>query len=240
MRAPGFREIAGLRRCGDDNGAGRPMRKSTDQMLRQLYHSPRNPEIDEGKSRFAALYDFVTSRHGWINSIPGDTEVMLECLPGSTLPDDFRGLGHHVREAGEGERILAAAVTERFWAATPSTMPMACRSRAPASPNRYKSSALLNRVSGIAKGLPRMLPESIAVSISPLSTRMICLSSHADAAAFNAEPGEGQLRPGERVLIDDGSCPAGQIKEVMGGNNRKYRTTTKRPGSVRTIHCVPH
>jgi hypothetical protein len=46
---PGFREIAGLRRCGDDNGAGRPMRKSTDQMLRQLYHSPRNPEIDEVK-----------------------------------------------------------------------------------------------------------------------------------------------------------------------------------------------
>jgi hypothetical protein len=64
------------------------------------------------KARFAALNEFVTARHGWITSIPGDTEIMLECLPGSTLPDDLRGLGHQVREIGDGERT--GAIVERF------------------------------------------------------------------------------------------------------------------------------
>ena len=29
----------------------------------------------------------------------------------------------------------------------------------------------------------------------------------------------GQLREGQTVLVDDGSCPPGQIKEVIGGNH---------------------
>jgi hypothetical protein len=40
------------------------------------------------------------------------------------------------------------------------------------------------------------------------------------------------LRLGQRVLVDDGSCPAGQIKEVSGSQ----MTTT---GVVRTRKCVP-
>jgi hypothetical protein len=56
----------------------------------------------------------VTSRHGWITSIPGDTELTMDCLPGSTLPDDLRGFGHQISEAGEGERILATAIIEQF------------------------------------------------------------------------------------------------------------------------------
>jgi len=40
------------------------------------------------------------------------------------------------------------------------------------------------------------------------------------------------LRLGQRVLVDDGSCPAGQIKEVSGS-----QMTTN--GVVRTIKCVP-
>lgn len=40
------------------------------------------------------------------------------------------------------------------------------------------------------------------------------------------------LRLGQRVLVDDGSCPAGQIKEVKGSQ----MTTT---GIVRTRKCVP-
>lgn len=31
----------------------------------------------------------------------------------------------------------------------------------------------------------------------------------------------GALKEGQRVLVDDGSCPAGQIKEVIGGNHIK-------------------
>ena len=44
---------------------------------------------------------------------------------------------------------------------------------------------------------------------------LIFVASRADATLLKSEPGEGQLRPGERVLVDDGSCPAGQIEEVI-------------------------
>ena len=40
-----------------------------------------------------------------------------------------------------------------------------------------------------------------------------------------------ELRLGKRVMVDDGSCPAGQIKEVQGAQ----MTTT---GVVRTRKCV--
>lgn len=32
------------------------------------------------------------------------------------------------------------------------------------------------------------------------------------------EPDPGELRLGQRVYVDDGSCPAGQVKEVAGAN----------------------
>jgi hypothetical protein len=38
--------------------------------------------------------------------------VTVETLPGSTLPDELRERGYDVREIGEGERILSAAITE--------------------------------------------------------------------------------------------------------------------------------
>jgi hypothetical protein len=39
----------------------------------------------------------------------------MECLPGSTLPDELRAqLGYDVRDLGDGERILAAAIVEQF------------------------------------------------------------------------------------------------------------------------------
>ena len=40
------------------------------------------------------------------------------------------------------------------------------------------------------------------------------------------------LRLGQRVLVDDGSCPAGQIKEVLGS-----QMTTS--GVLRTRKCIP-
>jgi hypothetical protein len=35
-------------------------------------------------------------------------------VPGSTLPGDLRAMGYDVTEIGEGERILPAAIIERF------------------------------------------------------------------------------------------------------------------------------
>ena len=40
------------------------------------------------------------------------------------------------------------------------------------------------------------------------------------------------LRLGQRVLVDDGACPAGQIKEVAGAK----MTST---GVVRSSKCIP-
>ena len=40
------------------------------------------------------------------------------------------------------------------------------------------------------------------------------------------------LRLGQRVMVDDGSCPAGQIKEVSGA-------TMSPTGIVRVRKCVP-
>jgi len=45
------------------------------------------------------------------------------------------------------------------------------------------------------------------------------------------EPDPGELRLGQRVYVDDGTCPAGQIKEVAGANLRSS-------GVVRSRQCV--
>ena len=49
------------------------------------------------------------------------------------------------------------------------------------------------------------------------------------------EPPMGQLREGETVLVDDGSCPKGQIKEVIGGNHVKAGGFKH---IVRTHRCI--
>ena len=46
------------------------------------------------------------------------------------------------------------------------------------------------------------------------------------------EPASGELRLGQRVYVDDGSCPAGQVKEVAGAN-------LTASGVVRSRQCVP-
>lgn len=46
------------------------------------------------------------------------------------------------------------------------------------------------------------------------------------------EPGPADLRLGQRVYIDDGTCPQGQVKEVVGA-----RLTPS--GIERSRKCVP-
>ena len=61
---------------------------------------------------------------------------------------------------------------------------------------------------------------------------------HAETLLSN-EPGVGMLHPGETVIVDDHTCPAGQIKQVIGGSNRKYTTDEKKLGVPRQRHCIP-
>jgi hypothetical protein len=46
------------------------------------------------------------------------------------------------------------------------------------------------------------------------------------------EPPIGQLPTGEIVLVDDGTCPPGQIKRVIGGNLAMHQS--------RLRSCIPH
>ncbi|WP_166294745.1 MULTISPECIES: DUF6719 family protein [unclassified Bradyrhizobium] len=62
-----------------------------------------------------------------------------------------------------------------------------------------------------------------------------CVALSAPASAQQALMREGDivdLRVGQRVLVDDGSCPAGQIKQVIGAK-------LSQNGVVRTRSCVP-
>jgi hypothetical protein len=66
----------------------------------------------------------------------------------------------------------------------------------------------------------------------------IAFFSAADKAAaasmLKQEPAPGALRSGERVLVDDGTCPAGQIKLVIGGHNAAGTSS----GPTRKRRCV--
>jgi hypothetical protein len=54
------------------------------------------------------------------------------------------------------------------------------------------------------------------------------------------EPAAGELAHGQRVFVDDGSCPSGQIKEVIGGSNIDPKTGSSIPGgTLRQRNCVP-
>ena len=65
----------------------------------------------------------------------------------------------------------------------------------------------------------------------PTGLALWLLTSAADAQVLSREQDIIDLRLGQRVLVDDGSCPTGQIKEVMGSQ----MTDT---GVLRTRKCI--
>ncbi|WP_448043218.1 DUF6719 family protein [Bradyrhizobium liaoningense] len=60
----------------------------------------------------------------------------------------------------------------------------------------------------------------------------IVLAPTARAGTIGREQDIVDLKLGQRVLVDDGTCPAGQVKEVRGA-----KMTEK--GVSRTSSCVP-
>ena len=61
---------------------------------------------------------------------------------------------------------------------------------------------------------------------------MSALASPAAAQQVSREQDTVNLRLGQRIRVDDGTCPAGQVKEVSGA---KMAAT----GIVRTHKCIP-
>ena len=61
---------------------------------------------------------------------------------------------------------------------------------------------------------------------------LLGLATPAGAQLVSREQDIVDLRLGQRILVDDGSCPAGQIKEVSGA-----RMTAA--GIQRAAKCIP-
>ena len=78
-----------------------------------------------------------------------------------------------------------------------------------------------------------ILPPSPAVAV------LVLLAQYGGTPRIlDAPPAPGQLRQGERVWVNDRSCPAGQIREIIGGSNRSRAGATI-PGQERQDRCVP-
>ncbi len=72
------------------------------------------------------------------------------------------------------------------------------------------------------------------MSASPAAIALLAVLVTAGAAAAQTvvkrEPPSGALKRGSVVLVDDGTCPAGQIKEVSAAAGTETR---------RSRRCVP-
>jgi hypothetical protein len=82
----------------------------------------------------------------------------------------------------------------------------------------------------IGKALPVAL-QRIPCRIGAALLAMLTLTTAARADIVGRESDIADLRLGQRVYVDDGSCPAGQIKEIAG-----MRLTAS--GVERTRKCV--
>ncbi|ANW02473.1 DUF6719 family protein [Bradyrhizobium icense] len=68
--------------------------------------------------------------------------------------------------------------------------------------------------------------------IGALIAAVLGCATTALAQTVSREQDIVDLRLGQRVMVDDGSCPTGQIKEVQGS-----QMTTS--GVLRTRKCIP-
>jgi hypothetical protein len=62
---------------------------------------------------------------------------------------------------------------------------------------------------------------------------LVVASSHSNAQVVKQEPFDGQMVPGAILLVDDGTCGKGKIKQVTGG---EVGAMNPRP---RTRKCIP-
>jgi len=57
--------------------------------------------------------------------------------------------------------------------------------------------------------------------IALASAALLPCVARAKIEYLKEEPPKETLRQGDVVYVDDGTCPAGEVKEVTGGNSRK-------------------
>ncbi|MGO9360742.1 MAG: DUF6719 family protein [Xanthobacteraceae bacterium] len=84
-----------------------------------------------------------------------------------------------------------------------------------------------------AAGADAMKPYHMALAVAVVLSVHVALSPRCASAtvAIQREPAEGQMRLGQRVRVDDGTCPAGQVKQVTAAQLTPQ-------GIVRSRVCV--
>jgi len=87
-------------------------------------------------------------------------------------------------------------------------------------------------------------PSVPAPSVSPAATPAnVPVAPAFTNQIVTTEPAIGQLPTGAKALVDDGTCPAGQLKQVVGGNvttgQPRLRSCVPRPGDTPTVAASP-
>jgi hypothetical protein len=77
-----------------------------------------------------------------------------------------------------------------------------------------------------------MMMTASRILVALLGALALCAEALAQQSIVSREQDIVDLRLGQKIMVDDGSCPAGQIKEVQGA-----QMTTS--GVQRTRKCVP-
>jgi hypothetical protein len=79
-----------------------------------IYKPGQLEKVNDRKSKFDAVNQLVMKRGGWVISVPGADEVVVETLPESGLPAELRAMGYDLQPSGTGERILAGTIVEKM------------------------------------------------------------------------------------------------------------------------------
>jgi hypothetical protein len=80
-----------------------------------------------------------------------------------------------------------------------------------------------------------MTTNKVLMSVFLLTVVASLAGLPAAAEVLKHEPPMGALTRGQRVLVDDGTCPPGQIKEVVGGDHIKVGGTKQ---ILRVRNCI--
>lgn len=68
------------------------------------------------------------------------------------------------------------------------------------------------------------------------ATTLLAIGSTCQAQVLKQEPPMGALKEGQVVLVDDGKCPKGQLRQVVGGNHVEVGGMKR---IRRSSSCVP-
>jgi hypothetical protein len=85
------------------------------------------------------------------------------------------------------------------------------------------------------RGKMKGTPMRFHLSHSLIAAIILLGPAGAALAQVSREPAMGAMKENEVLLVDDGSCPKGQIKRVVGGNHVKVGGSKK---IERTRSCV--